>query len=102
MADNTFYADGQWNVTCDLCGKKVKSSGVMKTWDNQYVCRHHKEERNPQDFLRGIRDNQSVPFSRPVPPLQFVTSSWQLLQLNGGGLLQQPDSLGNSYYILVA
>lgn len=100
MGDNTFYADGQWNVTCDLCGKKVKSGEAVKTWNNFYVCRHHREQRNPQDYLRGIRDNQSVPFSRPQPPYQFVKSGFLLLQLNGGGLLQQPDSTGTSYYIL--
>ena len=100
MTDHTYYADGQWNITCDLCGKKAKSGDVEKTWDNQYVCKHHKEMRNPQDFLRGIRDNQSVPFSRPVPPIQYVTSTFRLLQESGGALLQEADAFGEYFYIL--
>lgn len=69
-----YYADGQWNFYCDLCGKKEKSGNGVKTWDNFYVCRHHKEVRNPQDFVRGVKDNQTVPWSRPATTDQFVFS----------------------------
>lgn len=62
-----YYAPGDWNFFCDLCGSKEKASRGVKTWKNTYVCRHHKEERNPQDFLRGIKDSQNVPWSRPEP-----------------------------------
>lgn len=72
MGDADYYAPGQWNFYCDLCGKKAKSSMAMKTWDNFYVCKHHKEVRNPQDFLRGIRDNQSVPWNRSKSVDLFV------------------------------
>lgn len=72
MGRSDYYADGQYNVYCDLCGRKAKSSEVEKTWDNHYVCRHHKEVRNPQDFIRGIRDNQTVPFVRAQPAYTFV------------------------------
>ena len=101
MGNATYYQDGGWNVTCDLCGKKVKASETEKTWDNFYVCRSHKEERNPQDYLRGIRDVQTVAFSRPTPPLNFVTSSYILQQQNGFGLLQEADAFGNTFYLLV-
>lgn len=67
-----FYADGQWNFFCDLCGRKEKSSIGRKTWDNFYVCARHREIRNPQDFVRGIKDNQTVPWNRPRPPDDFV------------------------------
>lgn len=100
MGDSTYLLEGGWNVTCDLCGKKIKNTDAVKSWDNFYNCRHHKEVRNPQDYLRGVRDNPSVPFTRPTPPLSFVTSTFILLQENGGGLLQEPDALGNYYYIL--
>lgn len=70
-----FFADGQWNFYCDLCGAKTKSGDSMKTWNNLRVCKHHKEVRNPQDFIRGIKDDQSVPWSRPEPePDTFVQS----------------------------
>jgi hypothetical protein len=100
--DSDYLLEGDWNVVCDLCGRKVKACRTEKTWDNFYVCRHHKEARNPQDYLRGVKDDQTVPFSRPEPPLQFVTSSFRLLQLNGSAILQLPDAFGNEFNILVA
>ena len=69
-----YYADGQWNFYCDLCGRKEKSGKAMKTWDGFQVCALHKEKRNPQDFVRGVKDNQTVPWSRPRPPYEFVNT----------------------------
>ena len=60
----TYYRSGEWNFTCDLCGKRDKSSRARKTWTGAMVCESHREVRNPQDFLRGIRDDPSVPWSR--------------------------------------
>jgi hypothetical protein len=74
VANADFYADGEWNFICDLCGRKAKSSTAEKTWDNHYVCRSHKEVRNPQDFVRGVKDDQSLPWSRPIPADTYVTS----------------------------
>lgn len=77
MANADFYADGEWNFFCDLCGRKEKSSKGVKTWDNHYVCRHHKEARNPQDFVRGVKDIQTVPWSRTEPTDQYVLTCTQ-------------------------
>lgn len=75
MGRADFYKQGAWNFTCDLCGAKNKSTDAMLTWNGLYVCRHHREVRNPQDFLRGVKDNQSVPWTRPYePPLCDTTS----------------------------
>lgn len=59
-----YFAPGQWNFICDLCGAKRKSGAAQLTWDKHYVCPHHKEVRNPQDFVRGVSDDQSVPWTR--------------------------------------
>ena len=72
MASADYYADGQWNFNCDLCGRKAKSGQAQLTWDGFRVCSRHKEKRNPQDFLRGVKDNQTVPWSRPKPPEVFI------------------------------
>lgn len=72
MAEADFYKSGEWNFVCDLCGRKQKSARAMFTWQGLYVCKHHKEVRNPQDFLRGVKDNQTVPWSRPLlQPVEF-------------------------------
>jgi len=72
MGSADHYADGEWNFYCDLCGRKGKSSKGVKTWDNHWVCLHHKEARNPQDFIKGVKDNQSLPWTRPTV-LTFVS-----------------------------
>lgn len=64
MGSADHYASGQYNFYCDLCGRKNKSGDAMKTWDNHYVCSHHKEVRNPQDFVKGVRDAPGLPWSR--------------------------------------
>lgn len=65
---SNFYKDGGWNIICDLCGAQIKNTEAVKTWDNFYVCRFHKEVRNPQDFLRGVKENMSVPYTRSGGP----------------------------------
>jgi len=65
MGKADYFKSGEWNYFCDLCGAKTKSGDSMLTWNGLRVCRHHKEIRNPQDFLRGVKDDQSVPWSRP-------------------------------------
>lgn len=72
MADADFYASGQFNFFCDLCGRKQKSARAMFTWNGLYVCKHHKEIRNPQDFLRGVKDDQTTPWSRPEAADTFL------------------------------
>lgn len=64
MTDTTTYLQGQFNFYCDLCGKKAKSSQAVRTWDGFYVCQFHQETRNPQDFVRGVKDDQTIPWSR--------------------------------------
>jgi hypothetical protein len=53
------YIQGDWNVICDFCGRKMKRSQVRYTWENFLVCRH------PQDFVIAKRDIQRVPDARP-------------------------------------
>jgi hypothetical protein len=73
MASNNYWASGEWNFICELCGAKRKSKDGVKTWDGHYVCSSHKEVRNPQDFVRGVRENLTVPWSRPPTDDQFVS-----------------------------
>lgn len=68
---------GQWNVICDQCGVKRKSDQVTKRWDGLIVCKTEVrpgcfEHRHPQDFIRTVPDNQSVPFTRPEGTDTFI------------------------------
>jgi hypothetical protein len=56
---------GSWNAICDRCGRKFKASELKKTWDGFWVCEYDYETRHPQELLRGVKDNQYVPWTRP-------------------------------------
>jgi hypothetical protein len=70
-----YYAPGDWNAVCSMCGRKRKASQLVKNWQGMWRCREHNEARHPQDFVRSIPDDQSVPWSQPPTDIdvQFCT-----------------------------
>jgi len=56
---------GLWNMICDRCGRKFKNVDIREEWNGLMVCRSCWEPRHPQDFLKGVKDDQSVPYTRP-------------------------------------
>jgi hypothetical protein len=77
MPLHTGYIPGQYNFTCDVCGRGFKSSQMRKRWDGAITCNEGTcwEIRQPQDFVRGVRDDQSVPIARPrILPGSTVTT----------------------------
>ena len=60
-----------WRV-CDVCGFQYRSSQTRKRWDGLWTCLPDFEERHPQDFVRGRRDNENVPEPRPEPITMLV------------------------------
>lgn len=67
-----FYAPGDWNVVCYVCGWKYKASMMVKHWQGYYVCPKDWEARQPQDFVRGVADTQIPPWTQPFPGLIFT------------------------------
>ena len=67
-----YYVSGEWNLVCDICSKKIKSSQAKQRWDGFIVCPEDYEQRHPQDFVKAKTDKVSVPFTRPIPTLTFV------------------------------
>ena len=67
-----YFKPGEWNVACSMCGRKRKSSEVVRNWQGLYRCPEHNEPRQPQDFARGVKDVMTVPFAQPETDL-FVT-----------------------------
>jgi len=72
MGQADYYLDGSWNVRCQECDKKLKSVDVYRRWDGMYVGRECLEPRNPQDFVRGIPDNASVPWATGNPDFNYI------------------------------
>ena len=72
MGQADFLRVGDYNAICDVCGRKFKFSRLRQKWDNTWACEQDWEPRQPQDYLKGIKDNMSVPLSRPDPPPLYI------------------------------
>lgn len=59
---------GTWKAICDVCGFEYNSDELKKRWDGLMVCNQDWELRHPQDFVRGVPDDPTPPWTRPEPP----------------------------------
>lgn len=58
----------------DMSGFKVPASSLVRQWDGMMTQPRFCEKRNPQDFVTGVRDNQTLRVARPEAPDVFLTS----------------------------
>lgn len=70
----TYFLNGSWNVVCDVCGFRFKSTEIVRRWDGAMTCRSCYEPRHPQDFIRVRDERVSVPFTRPEADL-FISQN---------------------------
>ena len=64
------------NSICDASGFKVKLAALGKQWDGAMVDRRFIDKsQQPQDFVRGVPDRQSLPYSRPEAPDEFIVGT---------------------------
>ena len=83
MPQTSYFALGEWDSVCDQCGRGFKFSDLSKRWDNAWVCDACWEPRQPQDFVRAVRDDPSVPVARPRVGLPTGLMMWT----NGGSFV---------------
>ena len=79
----THFKHGEWLVTCDRCGWKRFASQVTETWDGLIVCKPSIkngcfETRHPQDFIKQIKDDSSVPFVRSRPADVYASDAVEI------------------------
>lgn len=67
-----YLALGDYNAICDRCGQKFKASHLKLTWEGLRTCSECWEPRQPQDFARGGRDEQTPEWTRPVPAVTWI------------------------------
>jgi hypothetical protein len=74
MGHADYLRNGDWNAICDRCGSKFKFSQLKLEWDGLYVCTANGcwEPRQPQDYVKGVRDDMAVPVSRPDQPPVYI------------------------------
>jgi hypothetical protein len=77
--DLTYRRGGFWRID-ERPGFAFAPSEPAKEWDGTIVDRGDFEARHPQDFVRGRRDDTSVPDPRPEPDIDQAApagrSSW--------------------------
>lgn len=66
-----FLSPGDFNADCSMCGRKRKASTMVRNWQGLYRCPEHDDQRQPQDFVRGVKDDQSVPWAQ-TPQIVFT------------------------------
>ena len=71
MTKPTGYFPGDWLAACYQCGRERLASTMRKHWQGYWLCPEHWEPRHPQDFVRGVKDIQTVPWSQPQSDLQL-------------------------------
>jgi len=55
----------------DRSGFSRRSEDIREEWNGLRVGKNLWEARQPQDFVRGVADDQTVPVARPQPPAVF-------------------------------
>lgn len=63
---------GEFYRSDDRSGFTRHASSTQFEWTQLLVGKNLWEARQPQDFVRGVADDQTVPSARPVPPAVFV------------------------------
>lgn len=84
----------------DWSGFKVNLGDLKRQWDGHYTV--DPDIRNPQDYLRGIKDDMTLPYARPESPNTYVAINiaWEdgalMTAENGNALLTEGVSPGET------
>ena len=73
MGHVSHYKEGQHLFICDICGFVHHSEKKRIMWNGLIVDPKCFEIRHPQDFVRGIKDEQAVKDSRPESGNAFLS-----------------------------
>ncbi|MDB5607784.1 MAG: hypothetical protein JWP25_4684 [Bradyrhizobium sp.] len=72
MADDKHFVMGDFYRICDRSGLKIRARKTQLEWNGLMVSQNFWEARQPQDFVKGVADNQTVPMARPRQVNQFL------------------------------
>jgi hypothetical protein len=88
MGTDRHYVPGEFYQVDDRTGFPQRSRRMRKEWTNAIVDKNRWEARHPQDFVRGVVDDQTVPEPRPRQTDTFlgVLSTTLTASANAGAL----------------
>lgn len=72
MGRENYYKPGSFYRIDDRTGFAVRAERTRKEWNGLVVWSRVWEPRQPQDFVKGVRDDQTVPEGRPRAAFSFV------------------------------
>lgn len=87
---------GDWLANCDYCGWTFFASELREDWKGLYACKQDYSPRHPQDFVRGVADDPSVPFVRKETiddGVTFVSDSNFTVTTSTDNLIVYEDAL---------
>lgn len=84
MGRDYFYKPGSNYILDDRTGFRVRVENSRRQWDGLQVRTQSFENRNAQDFVRGVRDDQTVAIARPRPAYVFDGNAQTTLSASAG------------------
>lgn len=72
MGTERHYKPGSFYRICDRTGFATRAERTRREWQGLIVKGDVFEPRQPQDFVRGVNDIQTVPFARPRQTNTFI------------------------------
>lgn len=72
MGRKLHFRPGSFYRVDDRTGFPQRAEDTKREWNGLIVDETVWEARQPQDLVKGVIDNQSVPYARPLAPAVFV------------------------------
>jgi hypothetical protein len=97
VADDKHYVGGDYYMVDDLTGYKVRASRMKRMWTGEMWRDQSWEPRQPQDFVRGVPDDQTVPIPRPRSVNIFIGPTVTTISANaaaGANSLTVDNTIG--------
>jgi len=94
LGTDLHYRPGDFYRICDRTGFATRAGATKKEWTGLYVQTKVWEIRQPQDFVKGVIDDQTVPDARPRSIDVFVgpLTTNIAIQANPGATLLNVNS----------
>jgi hypothetical protein len=74
MGTERFYKPGSFYRIDDRTGFATRAERTQMEWNGLIVDKRVWEARQPQDFVKGVADNQTVPNARPRQPNPYLNT----------------------------
>jgi len=103
MGTELFFKMGSFYRISERTGFATRAENTKREWQGLFVEKRVFEPRQPQDFVRGVPDIQTVPYSRPRPADVFIkTSQNASFEVLGGSALGTSFNVQNGQFQVYA